>query len=266
MAKKMPPTKFPDAASVQYARRLRKIVKEMHDVTKMLFEKRIKEAIKEYKKDVKTDSYRVDDPLDVIRKAIKLLKSLTLGVVEDKDTEKLSKEFVNDIDRLSGKNVEQQVRVKGIDPARSEPWLDSFKETAIEENVSLIKDIQREYAKSVEVIINHGTRTGKSLKDIQTDIQRRLKITENRAKLIARDQTGSIFGQMTAKRHKEAGILKFRWSTSSDEKVRDKHRDLDGKEFTYKKPPSEGLPGEPIQCRCVAIPIFDDDDKEDEDE
>jgi SPP1 gp7 family putative phage head morphogenesis protein len=41
-----------------------------------------------------------------------------------------------------------------------------------------------------------------------------------------------------------------------DERVRDEHEGLDGEQFDYDDLPSEGLPGEPIQCRCYAEPVL----------
>ncbi len=46
-------------------------------------------------------------------------------------------------------------------------------------------------------------------------------MTQGRAKIIARDQIGSIHGQLIGHRHKGMGIRKFKWSTSQDERVRE---------------------------------------------
>jgi hypothetical protein len=40
--------------------------------------------------------------------------------------------------------------------------------------------------------------------------------------------------------------------------VRPEHVILHGNIFSYAEPPSEGLPGEPIMCRCSANPVFAD--------
>lgn len=55
----------------------------------------------------------------------------------------------------------------------------------------------------------------------------------NRVKFFARDQAGSILGQMTTERHKAMGVSKFKWSTSNDEKVRDSHDKMEEKVFQY---------------------------------
>ena len=65
---------------------------------------------------------------------------------------------------------------------------------------------------------------------------------------IARDQTNKIIGQLTEKRQINAGIEKYTWSTSGDERVRPTHRDNDGLEFYWGQPPATGHPGHEIQC------------------
>ncbi|WP_082193860.1 minor capsid protein [Bacillus sp. 37MA] len=84
-------------------------------------------------------------------------------------------------------------------------------------------------------------------------------MTEGRAKIIARDQIGSIHGQLIGHRHKGMGIRKYKWSTSQDERVRDAHESLDGKTFEYAKSPAVGWPGTDYNCRCTANPVFEDD-------
>jgi len=41
--------------------------------------------------------------------------------------------------------------------------------------------------------------------------------------------------------------------------VRPRHQELDGKEFDYDNPPAEGLPGQPVGCRCFAESVIPDE-------
>ena len=56
----------------------------------------------------------------------------------------------------------------------------------------------------------------------------------------------------------------YKWRTQKDDKVRDLHRDLEGKIFNKNNPPVSGTngfrgnPGEPANCRCFAEPIVTD--------
>jgi SPP1 gp7 family putative phage head morphogenesis protein len=91
------------------------------------------------------------------------------------------------------------------------------------------------------------------------------EITENRAKLIARDQTAKMNSSFNQVRQTSVGIEKYQWQTAGDERVRESHAEKDGKVFSWDDPPEDtGHPGEDIQCRCVAIPFFDLDEMEEE--
>jgi SPP1 gp7 family putative phage head morphogenesis protein len=62
-------------------------------------------------------------------------------------------------------------------------------------------------------------------------------------------------------RQTNAGITHYIWSTSHDERVRASHARLNGETFSWKDPPEvdgeRANPGEPVNCRCVAIPVID---------
>lgn len=44
--------------------------------------------------------------------------------------------------------------------------------------------------------------------------------------------------------------------TARDNRVREEHEALEGESFAWSDPPSEGHPGEPVNCRCYADPDF----------
>jgi SPP1 gp7 family putative phage head morphogenesis protein len=92
--------------------------------------------------------------------------------------------------------------------------------------------------------------------------------------MIARDQTAKLNGRITQKQHRDAGVTRYKWSTSGDERVRECHGSFDGKIYSYDSPPEiwystkKGIvytgrhcnPMEDYQCRCCAIPVFDIDE------
>jgi len=257
MARMAPPTRFPDAVAVSYYREIKRLVDELGKLTLRVFDKQIKEQIKLYQRN---DSafYKTDGPLDVIQQAIDLIKALSLGIFSSSKVQEIATRFLNSLNQYSENIARNQGKIKGIDPTQYEPWIDEYMRASITENVSYISSIRDEFFPKIEAIIYQGVKNGQSIKAIRNQLVERIGMTQNRAKFIAVDQTGSIFGQMTAKRHQEMGVEKFKWSTSHDERVRKSHRALDGKVFPYSDPPAEGLPGTPFRCRCVAIPVFDD--------
>lgn len=122
------------------------------------------------------------------------------------------------------------------------------------ENVSLIRTVQTRYLADVELTIQRGLSTGARAEDIAAELTDRFEVAESNALRIARDQVGKLNGQLNAVRQQQIGISGFIWRTMKDGKVREEHADLNGESFSYDDPPDEGLPGEPINCRCYAEP------------
>ena len=126
-------------------------------------------------------------------------------------------------------------------------------------NVQLIKSISSQYLDKVQNAVTQAVVNGKPNKDLVQQIKDIGKTTEKRAIFIARDQSSKLNAALTQARHEDVGIKKYMWSTSLDERVRDSHADKEGQIFEYANPPADtGNPGHDFNCRCVAIPVFDD--------
>lgn len=126
------------------------------------------------------------------------------------------------------------------------------------ENAGLITSIGDEYFDQIRDVIVDAVRTGKTTREIAGLLRERYDVARSRARFIARDQIAKLNGQITQQRQTALGVTRYKWSTSLDERVRPTHRVLEGKIFSWSKPPSVGHPGQDYQCRCVAIPVLDD--------
>lgn len=82
---------------------------------------------------------------------------------------------------------------------------------------------------------------------------------EGRLRTIAQHQIANLHAHVQAERARALGFTDFRWMTQEDDRVREAHRELHGRVFSYDDPPSEGLPGQPINCRCFAEAVIPDD-------
>jgi SPP1 gp7 family putative phage head morphogenesis protein len=149
-------------------------------------------------------------------------------------------------------------------------------------NVELVTNASRDFLDQVRQVLTETE--GQSLKDIRAALRERVGVAQSRAQLIARDQTTKLNGDINEHRQRAAGVKKFTWSTSKDERVRRKvewsasdgrggdaaHMELDGEVFGWDDlPVLDGEPtrcGQAINCRCVAIPFVDDLDGEGEEE
>jgi SPP1 gp7 family putative phage head morphogenesis protein len=110
----------------------------------------------------------------------------------------------------------------------------------------------------------------------------------HKAAFLARQESSLLLNSYANAQYQEAGIRRFRWSTANDWRVRDSHRELQGKIFEFANPPLitgnkrlpdpnfrplrwyqwadprkrtretvPMLPGMDYSCRCVAIAILD---------
>jgi len=249
---RVPETKYPTAIAASYYRSLERLIQQMHAATYAQFMDSIKAQASDYQ--------RQDGPLDLIIRALEIAKNFAANIIFSASTmSDIASTFVRNVSGFNRKNVDQQFRVMGINPIDTEQWLSDFVTASVSENVSLIKSIEQDYHKRVEGIILQGVKNGKGSKQIATELKEAVGVSYRRAKFIARDQAGSLTGQMTAKRHRNAGITRFKWQTSEDERVRKQHAAFNGKVYDYSNPPEGLLPGTDYNCRCVAIPVFKED-------
>lgn len=168
--------------------------------------------------------------------------------------------------------VENMVkRSLGVDFARvvDTPEISEQLATAQLQNAQLITKLPEEHwGRVVQAVSDNydGTLQG-SLSERLTKVN---GISKDRAKLIARDQTAKLSGDLTRIRQQEAGIDSYIWRNSQDERVvgnpgglypkgnvrHRNHWEREGNEYKWDEPPADGHPGQPILCRCRAEPVI----------
>lgn len=165
--------------------------------------------------------------------------------------------------------------VLGVRPDLAEPWLADETKRFVDANVKLIKSVGVRYFAGLEAEIKDAFDRGLKHPELAERIEKRFvevdglpfTVAKRRARLIARDQVGKLTGQLTERRQTALGIERYIWRTSRDERVRQSHREREGKSFRWDKPiepqleaygltpdPIDGHVGIPIQCRCTAEP------------
>lgn len=152
------------------------------------------------------------------------------------------------------------------------------------EQIALIQSVGAKQSEKVATIVSEGVRTGKHMRDIATDIEVALQtLDRNKAKLIARDQVGKLYGLIAQQEDTQAGIEEYDWSTSHDERVRGKpggkYPNATPSHWLMEKRTCQWVnstvwwehtgwmtrdtrapmvhPGMAIQCRCVSISRVD---------
>lgn len=147
----------------------------------------------------------------------------------------------------------------GINPVQSEPWLQEQLGLSVAESMQLIQSARGKAVDDIEALVMRSVTAGDSTKSLVEQMTRIEGVTASRTKLIARDQTGKLLGNLTRLRMQELGFTRYEWSTSGDERVRPMHKRLDGKVFDWSNPPitnekgERNNPGQDIQCRCTAL-------------
>lgn len=108
---------------------------------------------------------------------------------------------------------------------------------------------------------------GSTLEQVLAEFDGLKEKRRDQAKFTARNQINNFNSVMTKVRAQNIGITKAIWQTSEDERVRDSHRQRNGKEFDLAKglysslDGETALPGVPYQCRCTYILVIPDDDE-----
>lgn len=170
-------------------------------------------------------------------------------------TRKLTiKEWKKAVHKTLGINIMEDYYMGDFYRSTLEKWVD--------ENVSLIKTIPADALGDMKNIVKEGFTNGKSTTTIMKEIQSRYNMGKTHARLIARDQIGKLNAAVTKAQQQDAGIEEYIWCTVGDSRVRDTHKELNGKKIRWDDPPvvdKKGRrchPQEDYQCRCRAKPVF----------
>lgn len=270
---------MPRRAAQQYFRKIRRLLEQDRRMIWRAWLAEIRPRVREYRevmaaeetavppprlrlvrhvRDRRGGGLATNDALEDIRRILQRLRRSGEILLSDTTLAEHAREFVEAVNAASRAAIKQQMStVLGFDPTATEPWLSSFLETAVQENVSWIKSIAGEYHDKIESVVTQGARRGANINDMAAEIAEIGDVSMRRAKFIARDQLGSLYGDLTKARHTRIGLRRFTWRTSQDERVRDEHAAFDDKVFDWATGAGpEGLiPGEDFNCRCTAEPL-----------
>lgn len=263
--------RYPRSAEREFQRVSRAYMKLLNDSLKKHMPE-IMEACKESRTDSRYDGFSFDWKLRRIMQKIS-------DEVEQAEAKFGLDDYVQKVaDIASAQSIREWKRVVkktlGInileDYYKGEAYAESLKKW-VAENISQIKSIPSETLGNLEQTILNGYRSGATIGQMKKEIQSEYDVSKRKAELLARDQVATLNAQVTKMQQTDAGVKKYKWSTSKDSRVRDCHAELDGQTFSWDDPPEmwydtkDGRvytgrhcnPGEDYLCRCVAIPVFD---------
>ncbi len=268
--KRLPRQTFPKPIQREYARELLEIVTIIREMLKPLMQElpqMLQRAALERVDGERLDAgegKKVQIMIDQVKEKLKL--SISPVKVEDMATK-----FAAQASSFQKAQLAKQLKAGlGINPFIADKKVGTLVEGFVSENVSLIKGMSDEALSGIEKSVTRAVQRGTTYEALADELEQRFGIAEGRAKLIARDQIGTLTSQLNTTRQKELGIRRFKWKTSNDARVREEHtyRQVESEKtpYSYDDPPDDELPGEPINCRCYAEPVLADllgDDDED---
>ena len=254
--------RYPKIIEMEYARKIRGMVSAVYGKAAQLIIDDLPHIEQLHHGDMKLDAAGGDALKRSIRKAEAVIdENLRASVIEQ-----TAVVYAQRVGVYNGNEMTKRFVSKlGVAPVQSEPWLQPKIENWIDSNTALIADIKARQLKKVRDTVRTGLDSGRLTKDMAAEIQGILgEEAAAHATLIARDQIGKLFGDLTKERDQEIGITRFIWRTAGDERVRDSHDALEGQEFTWAEGAEDSQtgetiwPGTAIQCRCTSEPIFDE--------
>ena len=254
--KRVPKWQFPHGAELTYRKQLFKIVDLIDKSLNEILAPRLSTLQAELNS--KRPQLKTDDYLSDLNGIIALMRVFVTN--RQNKPEDIAETMGIDISQFNQKQLQKTMHtVFGVDVFTHEPWLSDQLDLFAQQNVDLITNLTDKALGDIKGIVTRGFAGGINLKDMSGQLKDRIGFTKNRAKLIARDQTSKLNGQLTQLRQTQNGISKYQWATAGDERVRPSHAEKEGNIYSWDNPPADtGNPGDDINCRCVAIPILED--------
>ncbi len=261
---RVPTARFPSAARVAYLKGILALIAEVEatvarDILPLL------PAILGQHNALRPDARetRVDDTASLTEDTVARVRRDLEQRIPERRIQMLAQDNALRVSEHSRSELERQVRaVAKIDLFAGDQGLAQHIEAFVADNVRLVKSVAFDQLEDLKGIILRGARLGHRHDVVAKEIQERFGMSKRRAALIATDQIASLNGELAQLRQQQVGIKHYTWSSSKDERVRKSHRALDGTRHRWDKPPLvDGVrahPGQPIRCRCTAIPDVDD--------
>ncbi|VDG23676.1 phage head morphogenesis protein [Lactiplantibacillus mudanjiangensis] len=155
--------------------------------------------------------------------------------------------------------INTQLRARGRPTLGPEINTAEIQQSKWEEEAIYLKSLDSDLLNNLRAAVIRGINNGANSKQIEQALMKQFDLAQNRANLIAQNETGSFFAALSKQRYQRTGSSKYVWQTQEDERVRPSHQELDQSVRKYSDDP---FPGEPIRCRCVADPIYEEDEEE----
>lgn len=129
-----------------------------------------------------------------------------------------------------------------------------------------LEGMSQQMARQTRQILFDAAQEGQGIAETVRQINQRINVGRSRARLIAQTETIQAFQRGTINQARIAEeqfgiVVKLRWLTVNDSRVRDLHRHWHGRLFTEKQA-QRNINASPFNCRCGLSPVIDEADTE----
>lgn len=256
--KKPKPIKISAKSGIAYNVELQRLLGAIHKDVNSDIAPLIKSLAREYTADGWVS--------DVIKKIDELTNKWSGGLF-NKYSKSIANKFVKSANKSNQTKFKREFPSFGVDVFADNAQLKEYLDLSSFDNVALIESIRDKYLGDVRATVVQNMRAGNRPDSIVSELMEKYEVSKRKAKMIARDQTSKINGDLSEKRMRSAGFEYFQWIDSKDSRVRDRHRAIADKVTKYGKGvyrwddlplSSDGKrikPGDDYQDRCTARPV-----------
>lgn len=234
--------------------------------------------------DKRVDEVRQDDiisdleqAIEEVRKYISITELLLINTLISRARRlgnHTTKQVLNSIKNLLSVEVGDSSLLVDMFSSRAGSGSEDRYKLFAAENSLLIRSIPNQMLDQIAIIVMEGYKSGRSTKDLTEEIFARFDVSENRAKLIARDQIGKLHSKIIQDEASILNIELYVFSDSDDERTRASHHAMHNKICKFSDPTVykddikdrwkerssiggvELHPGQDFQCRCNFIFII----------
>lgn len=178
----------------------------------------------------------------MVGKTSSFVKNMSIQSMGVKNLDRVSTEFKQIIRKNLG--VAPQLSVEGLEQI-SKDYLTTI-ELPIRRKLShefedqtkiVMEDFEQDVVERLRADISEMILAGSSRVDLRNAIQKRLGISHQRCKFIARQETALLVTTFKKSQYQQYGIDKYKWKTVGDHKVRQSHAELNNDEIDWDRPP-----------------------------
>lgn len=148
-----------------------------------------------------------------------------------------------------------------VDAYASDPQLSADTDRWVAENIGRVKNLSADALKRGIKVTQQAIKEGRTQDWLTDQLTKQMDISAGKAKTIARTATGNANWNASYYASRSAGIRYYRWRGMLDERERAEHVKREGEAYDPEHPPTDGNPGQPINCRCWPEWLYTEEDE-----